>query len=50
MTQAASNVGMHATREKREYPIFLAYPHKGKYISLDRDNNVREIVYLLRCP
>lgn len=35
---------------EREYPIFLVYPHKGMYISVERDNNVREIVYLLRCP
>ena len=35
---------------EREYPIFLVYPHKGMYISVERDNNVREIVYMLRCP
>lgn len=35
---------------KREYPIFLVYPHKGMYVSVGQDNNVREIVYMLRCP
>jgi hypothetical protein len=34
----------------REYPIFLVYPQRGMYVSIDRDNKVQEIGYLLRCP
>ena len=35
---------------KREYPIFLVYPHKGVFVSFSEDEHVKEIGYMLRCP
>jgi hypothetical protein len=37
-------------QQKREYPVSLVYPHKGMYVSVDRDNKVGHISYLVRCP
>ena len=35
---------------EREYPVFIAYPHKGMYFSVQRDESVLEIGFMLRCP
>jgi hypothetical protein len=37
-------------KQEREYPVSLIYPHKGMYVSVDRDNKVNHICYLARCP
>jgi hypothetical protein len=35
---------------EREYPAFFAYPDKGMYFSVQRDESVLEIGFMLRCP
>jgi hypothetical protein len=40
----------HQRPAAREYPIFLAYPEKGVYFSVQSDGTVLEIGYMLRCP
>jgi hypothetical protein len=33
-----------------DFPYFLVYPEQGMYISVEEDNTILEIGYLLRCP
>jgi hypothetical protein len=43
-------VRVYGGDKEREYPIFLVYPQKGLYVSIDRDKRVQEIGLLVRCP
>ena len=41
---------LYGGAKEREYPAFLVYPQKGLYVSVNRDNRVQEIGFLVRCP
>ena len=42
-------VRLYGGAKEHEYPVFLVYPQKGLYVSVNRDNRIQEIGFLVRC-
>ena len=36
--------------KEKQYPYFLVYPRRGMFITINSDQRVQEIAYILRCP
>ncbi len=47
---AAKELRTYKQPEKIEPLMFLVYPRKGMYVTIDYDHTAREIVYLMKCP